>query len=131
MLPWGTAEARVYMQGESLIMGLPYGKTQGVHLVNKIDSLKSLSPDNLLELVAKEGFICTPADGTVIILPNDYIYYILSQGSRYFRWSVMSDNDTVKIRAHDSYQRIYTAYPTLRQTTYKHWGSILHTLATS
>ena len=130
MTPWGTVECRFYLVGAAFIMGLPFGKVPGVHLLNKQEVLKSKSVDDLLDMIQLDGFITCPTEGTFVFLPNDHIYITCSTGSKYARWSVLGESPEHQITAHNNYERIFAAYPSLRQTTYKRWGSIITGLAT-
>ena len=119
------------LEGSAYIFAIPFNKVSGIHLLNKQEVLKTMSPDEFMTTVKTHGFTLVAEEGDVLFLPNDMIYYNVSVGCKYARWSFCDNVEQHLVNGHNNYERIFAAYPQLRQTSYKRWGMILTALATS
>ena len=71
-------------------------------------------------------------DGSVdmIHLPMSYLYYTFSLASEYFRWTCLNEGQQPLTDCKDNVDRILSAFPTLKKTSYANWRKTLEGMTT-
>ena len=71
-------------------------------------------------------------DGSVdmIHLPMSYLYYTFSLASEYFRWACLNEGQQPLTDCKDNVDRILSAFPSLKNTSYANWKKALEGMTT-
>ena len=124
-------EARVLLEGEEIIVGIPYTNIPGENLKAKRAGLFSMPMDTIADLVSTTGFAFRHDSTQLALLPTGFVIIIASVGggTAGLRWSVSSDDACVN-RTKSQLQVLLESFPELgnASTGYCQWKAWLNAM---
>jgi hypothetical protein len=95
-------EARVCIEGSTILAGLPFGSVPGSTMADKRTHILQCPYDSLVAAItSKSGFIYKmTVDNHLLVMPSGYMVIEVSQGARVLRWGMSGDErDTNRVKS--------------------------------
>jgi hypothetical protein len=96
----GAMEARLLLEGDEIVAGIPFEHCEGATLREKVRSVKDIGFDRLRTLITGSGgFACHHDTTKLLVVPTGFLLLIASPAALGVRWSMAggdSDADRVK-----------------------------------
>ena len=89
--PYFLSQCRFYLQGKTLVAGVPFEKVAGAGIDEKIHSVRAMDSTAFIELAKTDGFVATLTAGKIILIPGRMIFVEIALGEvlHGLRWSLI------------------------------------------